>query len=234
MVARNFVGDLQRCLDSAFEWGSNLSIEAIVVNNGSTDDTPSWLEKRSKNDRRISVTHTDHILGEASARNIILRQSRGRTIIMLETCAEITGNIFDPIDSILEDKSIGVTGPFGLKSSDLRHFHDSKGSAGDMDAMQAYFFAFRRARLSNVGFMRESFRFYRNLDIDYSFHFKDKGYRIFADPKLPVEIHEHRAWNELSETERDDLSQKNFARFLNKWGSRLDLIVSNSPTHQQD
>ena len=234
IVARNFVGDLQRCLDSAFKWGGHLSIEAIVVNNGSTDDTASWLETISKKDRRISVTHTDHILGEASARNIILRQSRGSTIIMLETSTEITGNIFEPIDSILEDKSIGVAGPFGLKSSDLRHFHDSKDRTGDMDAMQAYCFAFRRSRLSIVGFMRESFRFYRNLDIDYSFHFKDKGYRIFADPRLPVELHEHRVWTELSENERDDLSRKNFGRFLNKWGARLDLVVSNIPPHQQD
>ena len=48
--------------------------------------------------------------------------------------------------------------------------------------------------------MRESFRFYRNLDIDFSFHFKDKGKRVVADNSLPVVQHEHRVWNELAES----------------------------------
>ncbi len=94
--------------------------------------------------------------------------------------------------------------------------------------MQAYCFAFRRSRLRQVGLMRESFRFYRNLDIDYSFHFKDSGLRIVADPTLPVKLHEHRVWSALSENEREELSRKNFGRFLRKWGHREDLLVSGS------
>ena len=74
--------------------------------------------------------------------------------------------------------------------------------------------------------MRETFRFYRNLDIDFSFQFKDKGYRIIADATLPMTLHEHRAWNILSEGEREELSRKNFGRFLKKWRGRRDLLVS--------
>ena len=96
-----------------------------------------------------------------------------------------------------------------------------------MDAMQAYCFAFRRRRLEEVGLMRESFRFYRNLDLDYSFHFKDRGYRIVADPTLPVVRHEHRVWSALPEGERDAMSRKNYGRFLHKWGGRTDLLVVN-------
>ena len=95
-----------------------------------------------------------------------------------------------------------------------------------MDAMQAYCFALRRADLRQVGLMRESFRFYRNLDIDYSFHFKEQGKRIIADQSLPITQHEHRVWNELAEGERDELSLKNYRRFLEKWGDRADLLVS--------
>ena len=75
--------------------------------------------------------------------------------------------------------------------------------------------------------MREAFRFYRNLDLDYSFQFKDKGYRVVADPGLSVRRHVHRVWSELPERERDDLSRKNYRRFLRKWGNREDLLVSN-------
>ena len=100
-----------------------------------------------------------------------------------------------------------------------------------MDAMQAYCFAFRRARLKDVGLPRETFRFYRNLDLDYSFQFKDKGYKIVADTSLPVQLHEHRVWSALAEGERDELSKKNYRRFLDKWGDRTDLLVDSHHFH---
>jgi hypothetical protein len=74
--------------------------------------------------------------------------------------------------------------------------------------------------------MREVFRFYRNLDLDFSFQFKDKGYRIVADGTLPVVRHEHRQWSALGETERHQLSFSNFKRFYKKWSDRTDLLVS--------
>ena len=95
-----------------------------------------------------------------------------------------------------------------------------------MDAMQAYCLAFRRADLPIVGLMRETFRFYRNLDLDFSFQFKDKGFKVVADNTLPILLHEHRGWTALAEQERDDLSRKNYGRFLNKWRDRKDLLVN--------
>ena len=96
-----------------------------------------------------------------------------------------------------------------------------------MDAMQAYCFAFRRQRLQDVGLPRQTFRFYRNLDLDFSFQFKAQGYRIVADQKLPISQHEHRVWSELAEAERDELSRKNYGRFLDRWGDRADLLACN-------
>ncbi len=226
IVASNYLDDARRCLKSALRWVGNSAVEAVVVDNCSTDGASEWLEERAKTDARLRVIHTDHALGEGAARNIILRQARGRIVVMLDTSVEVTGDLCGPIASILADESIGVAGPFGLTTSDIRTFHEPRGRTGDVDAMQAYCFAFRRSCLADVGLMRESFRFYRNLDIDYSFHFKDKGYRIVADPGLPVRLREHRVWSALDEDERDELSRKNFTRFLARWGKRLDLLTS--------
>ena len=226
IVASNYADDVSRCLQSALWWGRDVSVEVVVVDNGSTDETASWLAEAAAKDDRVRVMHTDHVLGDAAARNIVLKQSRGKTVILFDTSVEVRGDIFAAIDAALEDETVGVTGPFGLRTDDLHHFHEGEGEAGDMDAMQSYLFAFRRSRLRDVGLMRESFRFYRNLDIDYSFHFKDKGLRIVADPSLPVRRHEHRAWSDLPENDRDELSRKNYGRFLHKWGDRVDLLVS--------
>ena len=231
VVASNYVEDVCRCIQSTLRWTGRRPVEVVVVDNGSTDGTSEWLEKIASRDPRIRVIHTDHVLGEGAAKNIALRQSRGRIVVLLDTSAEVRGDIFGPIQSLLNDDTIGVTGPFGLRSNDLHHFHDGEGEAGDMDAMQAYCFAFRRSLLTEVGIMRESFRFYRNLDLDYSFHFKDKGYRIVAEPELPVRRHEHRVWSELGENEREESSRKNYKRFLDKWGERSDLLLDSQAAH---
>ncbi len=226
MVAGDHVDDVRRCLLGAMKEAEGRTVEAMVVDNGSTGDVAAWLEEQAEREPRLRVVHTDHVLGEGAARNILLKSSRGRIVVLLDTSAEVTGDVFGPISTILDDPSVGVAGPFGLRSTDLRHFHEWEGEAAEMDAMQAYCFAIRRSCLRDVGLMRESFRFYRNLDIDYSFHFRERGYRIMADPTLPVRLHEHRAWSALTEEEREESSHRNFTRFLDKWGDRLDLVVS--------
>ena len=230
IVACNYISDVQRAVGSALKWAGVCDVEAVVLDNGSDDGTSDWLDDAAKSDSRIRVIHADHRLGEAAAKNIVLKQSLGRTVVLIDTSVEVAGDIYGPIDCILDDDKIGVVGPFGLRTDNLHHFHDGEDESGEMDAMQAYCFAFRRKNLREVGLMRESFRFYRNLDIDYSFHFKDKGKRIVADNSLAVVQHEHRVWSELAEGERDELSLKNYRRFLDKWGDRADLLVSSRST----
>ena len=227
IVACNYVDDVKRVVSSALRCSEDRDVEVVVLDNGSTDETGEYLDELASSDSRVRVIHADHVLGEAAAKNIVLKQSLGRIVILLDTSVEVTGDIVGPIETLLQEGDIGVVGPFGLRTDNLHHFHDGEGESGDMDAMQAYCFAFRRENLAQVGLMRESFRFYRNLDIDYSFHFKEQGKRIVADQSLPVVQHEHRVWNELAEAERDELSLKNYRRFLEKWGERTDLLVSN-------
>ena len=226
IVACNYAEDVKRAVRGAFNWANGRDLEALILDNGSTDGTSEWLEELASQDSRVRVIHADHKLGEGAAKNIVLKQSLGRTVILLDTSAEICSDIYGRLEEMLDQKDAGVAGPFGLRTDNLHHFHDGEGESGEMDAMQAYCFAFRRSALKEVGLMRESFRFYRNLDIDYSFHFKEAGKRIFADASLGVVQHEHRVWTELAEGERDELSLKNYRRFLEKWGDRADLLVS--------
>ena len=229
VVARNYADDVSRCIQSVLWWARRRPAELVVVDNGSDDGTGEWLENIARKDQNVRLIHADHVLGEGAAKNIVLKHCRGRTVILLDTSVEVRGDIFGTLDRWLMDATIGVVGAFGLRSEDLKHFHEGEGEAGEMDAMQAYCFAFRRSRIKDVGLMRESFRFYRNLDLDYSFQFKDKGLRIIADTTLPLRRHEHRAWDELAEGERDELSRKNYGRFLKRWGGRTDLLVAPQP-----
>ena len=226
IVACNYLSDLQRCVRSLLPLGEKHSLEVVIVDNGSTDGTSSWLEEQALREPRLRVIHTDHVLGDAAAKNILLKQSRGTYFVLMDTSVEAHDDFLAPLSEVLADDSVGVVGPWGLRSEDMQHFNEVE--EGDADAMQGYCFAFRRSLVPEVSLMRESFRFYRNLDLEYSFNFRDKGYRIVALGSLPLERHEHRVWTSLAEEEREKLSRDNFRRFLKRWGHRHELLLESS------
>ncbi|NQW22084.1 MAG: cysteine--tRNA ligase [SAR202 cluster bacterium] len=223
--AYGYPSDVKRCIEGMLRHSGDHSVEAIVIDNGSTDGTGEMLEEMQGENPAIKVIHCDHVIGDAASKNIGLMQSRGRNIVVMDGSAEITGNILDPISQILADPTVGIFGPWGLSTPDMQHFHEEV-EDGEADAMQAYCMAFRRDAVDTVGLMRECFRFYRNLDIDYCFQFKDKGFRVVADSSLSLVRHEHRQWTELDDNQRDELSRKNFGRFLKRWGNRPDLLIA--------
>ena len=227
VVVNGYPDDTRRCISSVIKWTDFDQTEIIVIDNGSTDLAGELLEEMSRGQENLQVMHADHTLGDGSAKNILLKMARGEIFVLLDPSVEIKGDFIKSIRDLLEDPEVGIAGLAGLRTEDLLHFHDGEGESGQMDAMQGYCFALKREHLKTVGLMRESFRYYRNLDLDYSFQFKEQGLSIVADHTLPMELHEHRGWTALSEGERDELSKKNYGRFLKKWRGRTDLLVSN-------
>ena len=225
--AYDYVDDVRRCVEAVMKHTRGASVEMIVVDNGSTDGTAEYLEQAQTEHANLRVIHCDHVVGDAAGKNIGLKQARGKYIVLLDASTEVVGDIMSPVAEQLADPTIGVFGPYGLTTDDMQHFHEEV-DRGEADAMQAYCMAFRRADLRTVGLMHESFRFYRNLDIDYCFQFKNAGYRVVCDSGLPLVRHEHRQWEELEENQRDELSRKNFGRFLKRWGNRPDLLINPS------
>ena len=223
--AYGYPEDVERCVSAMLRHSEGRSAEIIVIDSGSTDGTGELLEKMQLEHPNVRVVHCDHVIGDAASKNIGIKQSLGEHVIIIDGSAEIVGDVLGPVAAQLSDPTVGVFGPYGLTTDDLQHFHEEVDS-GDADAMQAYMMAFRRDAVNTVGLMREVFRFYRNLDIDYCFQFKDKGYRVVADSSLPLVRHEHRQWTELDDNQRDELSRKNFGRFLKRWGNRPDLLIT--------
>ena len=225
--AYDYVDDVRRCVEAVLKHTGGASVEMIVVDNGSTDGTAEYLESAQAEYRNLRVIHCDHVVGDAAGKNIGFKQARGKYVVLLDASTEVVGDVMSPVAEQLADPTVGVFGPYGLTTDDMQHFHEEV-DRGEADAMQAYCMAFRRADLRSVGLMHESFRFYRNLDIDYCFQFKNAGYRVVCDSSLPLVRHEHRQWEELEENQRDELSRKNFGRFLKRWGNRPDLLINPS------
>ena len=105
----------------------------------------------------------------------------------------------------------------------VKHFHDHPGP--EVDAVEGYCMAFRRADALAVGGFDEKFKFYRIADFEFSFRIRSTGKRAMVVAGLPLRKHQHRLWEAESEEERERLSKKNFYRFLDRWGKRTDLLV---------
>ncbi len=223
VTASGFAPDVQRCIESALTWASSQPVEVVAVDNGSTDGTGQWLEELARRDHRVRVVHCDHVLGEAAAKNIGLKQALGQFVVLLDISTQVTGDLPGRLAAWFQGSEAQVVGPWGLRTRDLKEFEEV--ASGPADAMQGYCMAFPRSLLLQTGLMRESFRFYRNLDIDFSFQLREKGYRMVADSSLPVVRHEHKVWSAFSPDAREGLSRKNFRRFLKLWGHRSDLLV---------
>ena len=175
----------------------------------------------------VEVLGLDPGTGWASARNAGLRRSRGRIVLAMDGSVEATGDVFGPLEGALADPKLGVCGPFGIVTTDLRQFDEAPG-AGPCDAIEGYLMAFRREMLAEAGFFDEKFKWYRTADIEWSFRVKDAGYRCEV-VELPVEKHEHRMWFGTPPGERARWSKRNFYRFLDRWRDRWDLVLSGKP-----
>jgi len=158
--------------------------------------------------------------GWATARNCGLRRSLGRVVLFVDGSIEATGDVIGPIDAALEDPTVGVCGPFGIVTNDLREF--GPGDGPDVDAVEGYLMAFRRDVVADLGGYDERFRWYRSADVELSFRVKDRGLRAVV-VRVPVERHEHRMWAAATDEERARWSRRNYNRFLDRFRGRMDL-----------
>ena len=171
--------------------------------------------------------------GWASARNAGLYRSLAPIVIAVDGSIEPTGDVLGPLERALVDPRLGICGPFGIVTKDLREFEEAP-DPGPCDAVEGYLMAFRRETLAAVGGFDEKFRWYRTADIEWSFRVKDVGFRCAVVP-LPVAKHEHRAWNAATEDERTSRSKRNYYRFLDRWRGHWDLVLSGEPElHDHD
>jgi cysteinyl-tRNA synthetase len=227
IVARQGCEELSRCLASVKRWLPAGRGEIIVIDNGFEDACGHDIDELVSGDPVVRVFHADHYLGWAAGGNVGLRQAGGRIIVFLDTSIEIAGDAFAGIEALLSDETVGVAGRWGVVTNDLRSFDEAPDS-GDVDAVEGYLMAFRRDVLREVGLQDEKYRFYRHLDLDFSFTVRNRGYRAVIDTSLPAVKHAHVEWSATPPLDRDRLSKRNFYRFLQKWGDRTDLLVSAS------
>ncbi len=170
--------------------------------------------------------------GWAAARNAGLRRSVGAAVVALDGSIEAAGDVFAPLEAALADPAVGIAGPFGIVTQDLRQF-DEAPDAGACDAVEGYCMAMRREILTRAGMFDEKFKWYRTADIEFSFRVKELGLATVVID-APVIKHEHRMWFETDAESRARWSKRNYYRFLDRWRDRWDLVLDPVPPEPHD
>ena len=223
ILARNNFERVRRCIESIVRFAGNNTFEIILVDNASEDETYTWAKGLQQDVSNLYVLRTSRQTGEAEARNIGLKQSTGKYILLLDARIELNGDIFSPLARSLADDDVGITGLRGLLTDDLRHFEES--SASEVEAIDALCMAFPRRLLQKTGLFDEGYRFPYFMDIDFNFAVRDTGARAIVTPDLPLVCHPMQPDANLPDAERTRLTKRNYYRFLDKWGQREDLLL---------
>jgi len=236
LIATEWPDDLARAivgLRAAAPGGTSV----VIVADGPSAEQAAALEGLESVDAErdgspalpIEVVWTSERLGHAAAMNIGARRASAPVVVVLDTSVEPAVDIVTPLTAALADPSVAVVGSWGIVSTDLRKFEDAP--AGDVDAIEGYLMAFRRADFVERGPLDERFRFYRNLDIWWSLVLRDEGEeepprRAVSVADLLVVRHEHRGYTSLPDDERDRQSKRNFYRIIDRFGWRRDLLTT--------
>src|SRR5438552_6257873 len=112
LIAHNSQADLERCIQSICRHTDDRSIELVIIDNGSTDETLAYLEQLARQDALVGangqhiglqVLFADHNMGFAAGRNATMRASRGHYIVLMDTSIEVDGDIWEPLTKTLAD-----------------------------------------------------------------------------------------------------------------------------------
>jgi cysteinyl-tRNA synthetase len=220
-VVHGWKPDAERWLLSVFTHCRS-DFEALIVDNSGDERIAAWLQGRAA--ERLRSVRLEPPLGFGAAVNAGIDAAAGEVVILFDSGVDLTGDAVSPLIEALADPSVVVAGPYGLRGQGTpKEFAASTGP--EVDAIEGYCMAFRKADAKALEGFDPRFQFYRIADIEFSFRLRDHGGRALVVPDLPLEKHEHRLWEATDPKERQRLSRRNMYRFLDRWGDRPDLLV---------
>jgi len=118
IVSWNVAQLLQDCLQSVYDTTPNLSLEVIVVDSASSDDTVQVIQ--SKFPQVMLMAQTDNV-GFTRGNNIGLAVAHGRHMFLLNPDTIILGDTIGQMVAYLdENPTVGIVGPHTL-NTDMTH-----------------------------------------------------------------------------------------------------------------
>jgi len=228
MLTYNRLDITKKCLESYLKCLDNDYIEEmIILDNNSENDLTDYLIKYQENHEKIKLIFLSENLGVCGGRNILFKEAMGDIIISIDSDAYlIDNNFFDKIIKLLYNEQYGI---IGISGAYIKNWNfGSQEDIGDddeneyiVDHIAGCCQAFRKD-LFNFGFGLDPYygKFWVE-DTDLSMQaleLNKLNYRI--SQKNYLEHH----WGGSGKN-FEDLFQKNWEYFKNKWKGRVLLHI---------
>ena len=186
--------------------------EVWVVDNGSTDGSRESILRFAEKHSNLSLISLQENQGTTVSRNQAIRKCAGRSILVLDSDAYITGEALSGLVTYLESNpSVGLVAPRLVfpdgrpqLSTDqfptvlrkiervLRLRQIERGlmcpEPGEVDYAISACWLFRRELIDAIGLLDEAI-FYAPEDVDYCLRIWKGGYRVVYEPQFEV-IHD--------------------------------------------
>jgi GT2 family glycosyltransferase/tetratricopeptide (TPR) repeat protein len=234
----NQVDYTKRCLESVFSH-TDSPFELIVVDNGSTDDTATYLQeiRTRKTACRTVVIRNETNRGFAAGCNQALAQSRGGYLVFLNNDTVVTdGWLSGLVGWSLHDwPQVGLVGPVsnyapppqhvvgdyrelaGLDSFARRHRQQLAGKALTVERLTGFCLLVRREVIERIGGFDEGFGLGFFEDDDLCVRAREAGFKLLVAQDVFIHHFGSRTFSGLGVDSRKEL-EKNFGRFRAKWG----------------
>jgi GT2 family glycosyltransferase/tetratricopeptide (TPR) repeat protein len=236
----NQVQFTRACLESVLRW-TRRPYELLLVDNGSTDETPAYLEeiRLRREPDRVEVIKNATNRGFPAGCNQAIERARGRIVVLLNNDTVVTEGWLDGLIawSLHDWPNVGLVGAVsnaaappqqvegdydvaslaGLESFAARRRREFAGRAMRLDRLTGFCLLIRREVFDRVGKFDERFGPGFFDDDDLCVRAREAGFHLLL--ALDVFIHHagSRTFAALGIDCRRQLDE-NFARFHEKWG----------------
>ncbi len=217
---------LVRAIESIRDYTLDAEVRFVVIDNGSTDNTPEYLADLKKADVDITIITNKENVGFVKATNQGLREVREGEIIALcnDDIQIVDPYTFARLAKDLDNPSVGMVVPTSdyvmwLQKCDLsfqitRKRHET--------GVVVYFCGLWRYDVfKKVGFLDERFGAGGNDDMDLSIRIKGAGYKLIIDRDVFVKHYGSRTLlrnNDVAGYDR--INQTTRKILIDKWGEK--------------
>ncbi len=226
------------CLTSIFTQTTYPNYEVIVVDNGSQDATPAYLNLLAAERANVKVILNQTNEGYARGNNQGVAASTGEYLILLNNDTVVTPPWVSRLVRYARDPRVGMVGPVtnwsGYQSridapyeslAEMQTFAETytithAGETFDADVLVFFCVAMRRGLYDEIGPLDERFGRGTYEDIDYSLRVTRAGYRLICARDVFVHHWGSASFALLDGKEHLRLVESNLRKFEEKWQTK--------------
>lgn len=206
----------RKCIESIKE-NTPLSYQLVIVNNGSSDETSSYI-KAMLNKGDILIDNITN-MGFSSANNLGSRVAAGKYLLFLNNDCEVGPGWFEQLIEAAQDNCVVGPSLGVLIKNDDKKLIDYRGRCFDesdlMSYLEGWCLLIKKKDFFSIGGFDIQFDPFLSEDADFSFRCREIGLNIKSLPNLPV-LH-HRSKSLKMHTNVRAISNLNNAKLYKKW-----------------